>query len=323
MKKIIALAIAAVILLSLCACGGHNSNTPSGNGGNTTANPGTTDGNGNGNGENEQNTAAPSDETPSGQQPANTPEPVPGSEGLASKEEDDYCVITGAGDFTGTDLVIPSHINGKPVKKIDESAFRENTAITSVTIPWTVTKIDEDAFAGCKNIDSLTLSEGLEIVGESAFYGCESLKTLTIPKSVTSIDGYAFRSCTGVEEITLLGCCDLRPNSFSDCSSLKTFSIKNPDGISYQIHSNALSGCNALENLDLAPGLTSIGSWNFADTPNLKTVFLPKSLTQMDACVFLRSGVETVYYEGTEEEWKAITIKEATFTPAVEYNKSR
>ena len=291
---------------------GHSSNTPSGNGGNTTANPGTTDGNGNGNGNggNEQNTAAHSDETPSGQQPANTPGPVPGSEGLASKEEDDYCVITGAGDFTGTDLVIPSHINGKPVKKIDESAFRDNTAITSVTIPWTVTKIDEDAFAGCKNIASLTLSEGLEIIGESAFYGCESLKTLTVPKSVTSIDGYAFRSCTGVEEITLLGCCDLRPNSFSDCSSLKTFS-------------NALSGCNALENLDLAPGLTSIGSWNFADTPNLKTVFLPKSLTQMDACVFLRSGVETVYYEGTEEEWKAITIKEATFTPAVEYNKSR
>ena len=35
MKKIIALAIAAVMLLSLCACGGHGSNTPSGNGGNT------------------------------------------------------------------------------------------------------------------------------------------------------------------------------------------------------------------------------------------------------------------------------------------------
>ncbi|MBQ3895343.1 MAG: hypothetical protein II739_08455, partial [Clostridia bacterium] len=78
MKKIIAFAIAAVMLLSLCACGGHSSNTPSGNGGNTTANPGTTDGNGNGNGGNEQNTAAPSDETPSGQQPANTPGPVPG-----------------------------------------------------------------------------------------------------------------------------------------------------------------------------------------------------------------------------------------------------
>ena len=320
MKKILALTIAAVMLLSLCACGGHNSNTPSGNGGNATKNPGATSENGN---ENGQNTAAPADDTPSGQESTETPAPVEGSEGLAVADEGDYCVITGIGDFTGTDLVIPSHINGKPVKKIDESAFHENQTITSVTIPWTVTKIDEDAFAGCNGLTTLTLSEGLEAIDESAFYGCEYLTSLTIPKSVTSINGYAFRFCSRLEELTILGCCDLRSNAFSDCASLKSVTIKNPDGLPYEIRNNAFSGCGSVEKLDLASGLTSIGTWNFVDTVNLKSVYLPKTITKIDACAFLRSGLETVYYEGSEEEWNNITIKEPTFTPKVEFNAER
>ncbi|MBP5766255.1 MAG: hypothetical protein J6X47_04640, partial [Clostridia bacterium] len=76
MKKILALTIAAVMLLSLCACGGNNSNTPSGNG-DATKNPGATSENVN---ENGQNTAAPADDTPSGQESTETPAPVEGSE---------------------------------------------------------------------------------------------------------------------------------------------------------------------------------------------------------------------------------------------------
>ncbi|MBO7659364.1 MAG: leucine-rich repeat domain-containing protein, partial [Clostridia bacterium] len=221
------------------------------------------------------------------------------------------------------DLVIPSHINGKPVKKIDESAFHENQTITSVTIPWTVTKIDEDAFAGCPNLTVLNLSEGLEAIDESAFYGCERLISLTIPKSVTSISGYAFRFCSLLEEVTILGCCDLRNNAFSDCASLKSVTIKNPDGLPYEIRNSAFSGCDQIEKLELASGLTAIGTWNFVDTVNLKSVYLPKTVTKIDACAFLRSGLETVYYEGSEEEWNNITIKEPTFTPKVEFNAER
>ncbi|MBO5076139.1 MAG: leucine-rich repeat domain-containing protein [Clostridia bacterium] len=310
MKRKVIAVIAAVIMLALCACskaGGHETVKPGTSSVPKTAGPDTSG-----------KTAEPSTPT---EAPADAPTaaPVEGSEGLAIKEYNDRCIITGIGSCMLTDIVIPSHVNGKPVEAIDECAFQDNTTITSVFIPGTVQTIDEDAFAGCTSLAAVTLSDGLTGINEGAFYGCTALKSITIPQTVAGISSYAFRGC-GLEEVTLISCVDLRNNVFSDCEKLRSFVIKNVYNGSYKIMNNAFGGCYSLEELVLAPGLTEIGTWNFPDAPNLKTVFLPRSLKSIGACTFLRSGVETVYYEGSEEEWKNVEIKEPTFTPEVVYN---
>lgn len=56
--------------------------------------------------------------------------------------------------YNGNDtvVVIPPTISSWPVTKIGEDAFQDNTTITSVTIPASVTEIGSNAFAGCTNL---------------------------------------------------------------------------------------------------------------------------------------------------------------------------
>ena len=59
--------------------------------------------------------------------------------------------------YTGKEstVILPSTINSWHVTKIGEAAFQDNTTITSVTIPDSVTEIGANAFAGCTNLTSV------------------------------------------------------------------------------------------------------------------------------------------------------------------------
>lgn len=248
------------------------------------------------------------------------PEPVKGSDGLEYAEDDGCCIVVGIGSCTESDIVIASHINGVPVTKIDEDAFYENKTIKSVVIPWTVRSIKEDAFCMCENLESVTFSEGLEGIGESSFYGCSSLKSLTLPSTLVSVYNYSFRGCTKLEEVTMLGSTTVWNNAFADCTALLSFEVKNEPGYSYEIKNSAFSDSAKLQRLVLAPGLTSIGNWNFTNTKDLSYVYLPVTLKSVAKTTFMGTGVEKIYYEGNEEDWKKVDIKEPSFTPEVEYN---
>ncbi len=311
--KITTVILAALIAVSLCACSGGNSTATETTAAeqNETVKPVDTEAGAQTQPETGSSTAAVIDTTP-----------VKGSDKLAFSEYDDGYMITGTGECVDAELIIPSHIDGKPVTRIDESAFRDNLNLKSVIIPWTVKVIDEDAFAGCENLESVTFSEGLESFDESAFYGCKAIKSLTLPSTLLSVDSYTFYGCSSLEEVTMLGCYDIRANSFAECMSLRSVVIKSdkvPE-YGYSIKSNAFSGCKAVEKIIFAPGLSEIGSWNFADTANLKEVFLPDTIKKIDACVFLRSGLEKINYGGTEDEWKNVEIKEPLFDYEIVYN---
>jgi hypothetical protein len=53
-------------------------------------------------------------------------------------------------------VVIPDTYNNKPVNRIGVNGFRNCSAITSVTIPASVTSIASAAFNGCTNLTSVT-----------------------------------------------------------------------------------------------------------------------------------------------------------------------
>lgn len=235
------------------------------------------------------------------------PEPVSGTENLEISEKEDHVIIAGKGGCTDTDIVIPSHINGKPVTVIDEDAFCESD-ITSISIPWTVTKIDEDAFVDCKNLTKVTFSEGLRYIATSAFYGCSALESLTLPASLERVSDYAFRGCASLKEVLILGNTTLGNGAFEDCISLKSLTVRSSGSVPYKLGSSVCSQC-PLETLVLGEGLTSIGTWAFSNLASLTEITLPVSLNKVDACAFLRSAITKVYYAGSEDQWKAIEIK--------------
>jgi hypothetical protein len=71
-----------------------------------------------------------------------------------------------------------------------------NTEITNLTIPSSVTSIGDFAFTGCSGLTSVTIPNSVTSIGEYAFAGCSGLTSVTIPNSVTSIGKDAFTQCS-------------------------------------------------------------------------------------------------------------------------------
>lgn len=90
-------------------------------------------------------------------------------------------------------FAIPSVIDEIPVTKIGKRAFQDSP-ITGITIPNSVTSIEDMAFFGCKNLQNVVIPEGVTSIGDYAFWDCSNLKIVTLPASITSISEAAFNS---------------------------------------------------------------------------------------------------------------------------------
>lgn len=103
---------------------------------------------------------------------------------------------------TAADVTIPSCYKGKPVTMIDHAAFHDS-AVTSVTIPDSVTSIPDDAFAFCSQLTNISIPNSVTFIGFSAFNSCTSLKSITLPSSLSTIQSSAFYNCGNLETIRI------------------------------------------------------------------------------------------------------------------------
>ena len=79
-----------------------------------------------------------------------------------------------------------SEMAGKPVVGIFDEAFKNQTALTKITMGDNIEFIDESAFAGCTALEEVIIGSGLTAIGQNAFAGCSSLTDITI-KSTENI----------------------------------------------------------------------------------------------------------------------------------------
>lgn len=71
----------------------------------------------------------------------------------------------------GLDVInIPSKIGKDDVTNILSQAFKDNTKITSVTIPSSVRNIGDNAFSGCNNLKSIIISPGIQSIRSRNFF---------------------------------------------------------------------------------------------------------------------------------------------------------
>lgn len=165
---------------------------------------------------------------------------------------------------TAADVTIPSRYKGKPVTVIDPVAFYNNSAVTSVTIPDSVTAIPDYAFGFCSQLTNISIPNSVTFIGFSAFNSCTSLKSITLPSSLSTIQSYAFYNCGNLKTIripvsvTSIGNC-----AFDVCPSLMTVtysgSKKQWDAITKGSYNGVLENhlvCNTLEATFTADGTT-------------------------------------------------------------------
>lgn len=241
-----------------------------------------------------------------------------GSVGLeyAVNEDGVTCSITGIGECTDTELVIPQKIDGYTVTAIARFALRGRTKITDIVVPNSVTSIGASAFENCNKLESITLPNGITRIESATFKDCSSLESLTIPTNVTYIARGAFKNCTeliqtegGVSYVNKWaieydfqtplvvlreGTIGIGAETFAKPGTgmfyltndvLKT--IRLPEGLLY-INDAAFIGCTKILSIPIPTTVVAIGVNAFHSCSNLTSMVVPKRLALIPVNCFYK-----------------------------------
>ena len=187
------------------------------------------------------------------------------------------------------DLVIP-----EGVTSLSAGIFYNAYALTSITIPDTVTSMDAngDQFANCTAVTSVTLSKNLTELPKTAFFTCKSLKHLPDLSNVTSVGTSCFAGCAALEEmvipesLTFIGA-----NAFARSSLTEITVLGDPTGLDSAFY-NSLNLTTFV-----APKLTTIGKQMFQGCTALVNFIVPASVTKVGSYAFSSSKIEEIYFE--------------------------
>ncbi len=163
--------------------------------------------------------------------------------------------------------------------------LKENTVLTSVSIPSSVTSIGGGAFLDCKRLTDVDIPNSVTSIGDSAFYLCTGLTSVSIPNSVTYIGESAFYLCTGLTAVSIPNSVtSIGKSTFDCCSGLTVVDI--PNSVT-SIGESAFSGCYRLTSVDIPNSVTSIGVHAFYGCGGLTTVDIPNSVTSIGHYAFM------------------------------------
>lgn len=162
-------------------------------------------------------------------------------------------------------------------------------------IPWGIKEIGQGAFENTK-LSSVIIPDSVTSIGNFAFRGMDKLKEITIPDSVTSIGFQTFwgnRSMTAVRipaSLTVLGF-----GSFGFCDSLNTIEI-DPENPVYEMRGSML--VNKKENVlyyhldqdegtfEIPEGIELIEVDAFEKNEKLKEIIIPDTVKEIKNSAF-------------------------------------
>ena len=187
------------------------------------------------------------------------------------ENKDGAITITGLNDETLTEIVIPSEINGLPVRAIKEDAFINKKNLRALSVPASVEKMEYGCLSGCSALTTLTLpftgekhktEKGLKdynfgyIFGETPFSGGKETMQFYHKDSMDAVEMVYYYIPSSLKTVTITG-------------------IKNthiPYGTFYN--------CVDIDNVILGKNITDIGAFAFSgvvgkiewNEPQIKTI---------------------------------------------------
>lgn len=202
------------------------------------------------------------------------------------------------------------------VKGVYEYAFRDVTELKELLLVENASKlqfIGRYAFGGT-GIASVYIPSSLKNWG-SAFANCKSLITVVVGEGVEEIPNYAFGSCDNLFELNLASAHSLKKigdNAFYGCKSLIHVTLNGVE----EVGSTAFQDCASLMDVDMN-SVKKIGGAAFEGCNQLGEIELPASITEIGVSAF--GTVNTVVYDGTKEQWEALTDGKRVYSGTAEF----
>ncbi len=206
----------------------------------------------------------------------------------------------------GTEVVIPTELDGLPVTAIGRFCFSGCSEVTSVEIPESIRSISIYAFEDCKALTQIELPQSLTEIAAGAFMN-SGLTSVEIPESVAAIREFAFKGCGELESVSLPeGLLIIEREAFAGCAKLS--GVELPE-LMAQVGSGAFMGCASIESI-VFPNFTtspdnenderiSVEPFTFKDCTALKTVELTGETYWIDEQAFAGcTALEQVISEG-------------------------
>ena len=184
-------------------------------------------------------------------------------------------------------IQIPESVkfNGRSyiVGEIGGSAFYNCTALTSVSIPNSVTTIGYHAFNGCTSLSAVTIPNSVTQIQDYAFYGCTSLSAINVDSKnadYCSEDGVLYNKAKTELVIYPEG---KKDSSFTVPNTVTKLELSNLPGLT------SLNITNSVTKLSLSnlSGLTALNIPNsvtdliLTTMPGLTSLNIPNSVTYL------------------------------------------
>lgn len=178
-----------------------------------------------------------------------------------------------------------AEVNFRPdlnrLAEVGDFAF-DTTALTSVTLPDSVTSIGKGAFSNDTALTSLHLGSGIAAIGESAFVAANNLASLTVDPANTVYS---------VEDGALYGKGDAGRTLVLYLPTKTDTDVTVPKGTT-AIADAAFANNSSLRRVVLPEGLTTIGYGAFDGDTNLTDLVIPDSVTVARGLV--NNGLDTI-----------------------------
>ena len=222
-------------------------------------------------------------------------------------------------DGEDTELQLPDKFNGKDYE-IYQYAFYNNTEITSITIPASVTSIGSKAFNGCCKLAKIINLSQLPIAkGDHYSYGGVAGYAIDVVNSaeeskIVELDGYNFYEDGNT--VYLLGYDgedtelqlpdkfngkDYKIYQYAFYNNLNITAVTIPASV-IDIGKNAFASCLNLKNITFKDNsrLTSIGERAFSGCKSLESITIPANVTSLYIRAFSGcKSLKTVTFENT------------------------
>ncbi len=184
------------------------------------------------------------------------------------------------------------------VTAIGSSAFKNCTALSSVSLPETITAILASAFYCCTGLTAINLPEALTIIDDGAFLDCSGLTSLTIPINVTTIGNIAFLNTTGLTSLTWNAReCWTKGGMVSDGITSLTI------GDEVEVVPDNLAYSSQITTLALPPSVKYIGQYAFGYCYGLTSLTIPQNVIDIGLYAFYQTTGLTSLTWNARECW--------------------